>query len=121
MFITRADLVRRTGVHRETLARWIVEGLLVPVQSAPIMLFDDAAVFVVRRLRRQRARRWHSVADEVVIATLPDLLTNEQAAAVLGCSLATVHRLKRDGTLTRHVEGRRVRLSRAEVLALLDR
>lgn len=120
--ISQQELSRRTRIHPVTLRRWAALGLLRPSFSdGRRTLYQDEAVDEAMRIKAggpvptRPAEPIAPTAD----GELPKYITITQAATLLGCSLATIHRMKADGRLAVY-EGQPkiVRLDRDEVLEM---
>lgn len=89
-----------------------------PREVAPVILRSELPDEVVEAIAERAA--------EIVLARLgngrarePEFLTATEAAELLRCSRQRIYDLCSDGRLTRHKEGSRVLLARAEIVALL--
>ncbi|MBZ4371507.1 helix-turn-helix domain-containing protein [Corallococcus sp. AS-1-6] len=77
----------------------------------------EGGVELVALVRREVERALKALR-ETPAASRPELLTQADAAALLGVSVSTIRNWLRDRKLTKYGSGKVVRVSRAELLAL---
>lgn len=108
--VTRKEAAAMLGVHPDTIRRFAKAGRLKPHRSGANL---------VRYKRAEVA----ACLDDGTPAPAPeiDLVTRDEAAVLLKCSIATIQRRVIEKKLTPvRFGGRAIRFARTEVLALVD-